>query len=102
MALPGSWVFIPAEKVPSFLRRGERPPAHRALAPSPMHTTITRTFRKGDIVPASGVYVCVPCGYMQYFVEGASFIECVACLAGTPDGPEGYREDEQEFWQFVG
>lgn len=67
-----------------------------------MPTLITQLFRNGDTVPVSGMYVCVPCGFMQYCAEGALFIECLACLAGTPNGPEGYRENEQEFWQSIG
>ncbi len=67
-----------------------------------MPTVVTQLFRKGDIVPMSGMYLCVPCGYTQRFEAGALFTECVACLAGTELGPEGYRENEQEFWQIIG
>lgn len=67
-----------------------------------MPTAVTQLFRKGDVVPVNGSYVCVPCGYVQYFEGGTVFSECVACLAGTAYGPEGYREGEQEFWQFLG
>lgn len=59
-------------------------------------------YRKGDAVPLSGQYVCVPCGYVQYFEVGTAFSECFACLAGTVYGPEGYREGEAEFWQLLG
>lgn len=67
-----------------------------------MPVAVTQLFKKGDIVPTGGVYLCVPCGYTQYFKRGANFTECVACLAGTDLGPEGYRENEQEFWQLIG
>lgn len=67
-----------------------------------MPVAVTQLFKKGDTVPASGSYLCVPCGYIQFFAAGTSFIECLACLAGTDFGPEGYRENEQEFWQFIG
>ncbi len=67
-----------------------------------MPVAVTQLFKKGDVVAQSGRYVCVPCGYIQYFEAGSTFTECPACLAGTPYGPEGYREDEQEFWQFIG
>lgn len=67
-----------------------------------MPTVVTQLFRKGDVVPVSGQYLCVPCGYVQRFEAGALFTECLACLAGTDLGPEGYREGEQEFWQFIG
>jgi hypothetical protein len=62
--------------------------------------TATKEFYKiGDIVPGSGVYLCVPCGYTQYFSAGDNFTTCLVCLAGTPDGPPGYQEPENEFWQ---
>ena len=67
-----------------------------------MLAAVTQLYRKGDVVAVSGQYVCVPCGYIQTFAAGSRFTECVACLAGTALGPEGYREDEQEFWQFLG
>lgn len=67
-----------------------------------MALTVTRLFKKGDEVLESGSYLCVPCGYVQYFEAGAEFTECVACLAGTALGPEGYRENEEEFWQYLG
>lgn len=56
----------------------------------------------GNAVPQSGMYVCVPCGYMQYFSAGENFTTCTACFAGTADGPVGYQEEESEFWSFVG
>jgi hypothetical protein len=55
----------------------------------------------GEIVPQSGLYVCVPCGYVQQFQEGKVFLTCEACLAGTENGPEGYQEEDAEFWSFV-
>lgn len=67
-----------------------------------MPVAVTQLFKKGDIVLASGSYLCVPCGYVQAFEAGTLFTECVACLAGTEFGPEGYRENEQEFWQYLG
>lgn len=66
-----------------------------------MLTAVTQCFRKGDVVAVSGEYVCVPCGYTQRFAAGELFTECLACLAGTDLGPEGYRENEQEFWQLM-
>lgn len=58
-------------------------------------------YKIGDIVPTDGVYLCVPCGYMQEFQAGESFTTCEACLAGTENGPEGYRDAENEFWELV-
>lgn len=67
-----------------------------------MTPVVTQLYQKGDVVTQSGRYLCVPCGYIQYFEAGACFTECAACLAGTEFGPEGYRENEKEFWQFLG
>ncbi len=58
-------------------------------------------YKIGDTVPESSVYLCVPCGYAQYFEAGSKFTTCEACLAGTPDGPEGYQDPENEFWQLL-
>lgn len=55
----------------------------------------------GDVVLETGLYVCVPCGYMQQFLAGEIFPTCDACLAGTENGPEEYRAEDVEFWQFV-
>jgi hypothetical protein len=55
----------------------------------------------GDRVPEGGLYVCVPCGYVQQFEPGELFGTCEACLAGTEDGPEGYTDQNAEFWQPV-
>mgnify|MGYP001576370480 CR=1 FL=1 len=67
-----------------------------------MQAAVTQLFLKGSPVPVSGSYLCVPCGHVQYFEAGGLFSECYACLAGTEFGPEGYREGEGEFWQFMG
>lgn len=61
----------------------------------------TKLFSLNDIVLQSGNYLCVPCGYIQYFERGAHFTECLACFAGTPMGPAGFREHESEFWQLL-
>jgi hypothetical protein len=57
-------------------------------------------YKIGDVVPVYGAYICIPCGYIQEFNAGDLFITCEACLAGTPDGPEGYQDLESEFWQL--
>ncbi len=63
--------------------------------------TISKTlYAIGDRVPVSGVYVCVPCGFVQRFHEGNLFTECLMCLAGTNRGPYGYSEPEIDFWQL--
>jgi len=66
-----------------------------------MQAVVTQLFKKGNPVLVSGQYLCVPCGYVQYFAAGTRFTECFACLAGTAYGPEGYREGEAEFWQYL-
>lgn len=56
----------------------------------------------GDAVKESGMYLCVPCGYIQKFEAGSTFTTCEACYAGTDIGPVGYQEPDAEFWQFIG
>lgn len=67
-----------------------------------MQTATIQLYKIGDRVLQSGMYVCVPCGFMQYFEAGTKFRTCEACLAGTENGPAGYQNEEAEFWQFVG
>lgn len=67
-----------------------------------MFVAVTQRFTAGGVVPVSGAYVCVPCGYVERLDAGARFPPCPACLAGTEFGPEGYREHEQEFWELLG
>ena len=62
--------------------------------------TITKLYSIGDLVPASGNYVCVPCGYVQYFEAGALFPTYEACYAGTEIGPAGYQGSGSEVWQL--
>lgn len=61
----------------------------------------TKLYAVADVIPVSGDYLCVPCGYLQYFEAGERFTPCLACLAGTSDGPSGYQSVEDEFWQFI-
>jgi len=58
----------------------------------------SKTYNKGDEVPAEGKYVCVPCGYHHHYKDGEKFGECISCLAGTQDGPEEYAEG-LELWE---
>lgn len=62
---------------------------------------IKELFAIGDVVSISGYYVCVPCGYAQYFEAGTKFLTCDACLAGTEYGPDGYQEENSEFWTLI-
>jgi hypothetical protein len=65
-------------------------------------TVITKALYKiGDSVPESGSYLCVPCGYVQYFEAGKLFTTCDACFAGTEIAPEGFKDADAEFWQHV-
>ena len=61
----------------------------------------TERFNIGDAVPQTGWYLCIPCGYMQEFTEGDQFTPCDACQAGTSLGPDGFQEDEEDFWELV-
>ena len=63
--------------------------------------TPSKRYKIGDLVPTSGAYLCVPCGYVQEFEEGTRFITCEACFAGTPDGPEESQDPNDEFWEFL-
>ena len=67
-----------------------------------LSTEVKPLFKIGDAVPQSGNYVCVPCGYVQYFAVGEAFTTCQACFAGTELGPEGFQDPETEFWQLLG
>ncbi|MBI2052764.1 MAG: hypothetical protein HYT34_00785 [Candidatus Ryanbacteria bacterium] len=67
-----------------------------------MQTVTERLSKIGDLVARSGMYVCVPCGYVQYFERGTFFTTCIACFAGTDLGPEGFQDASSEFWQFLG
>lgn len=55
-------------------------------------------YHKGEEVPETAQYVCVPCGFQTNLVKGEKFPECMACLAGTEDGPEEYASG-QELWE---
>ena len=67
-----------------------------------MSVAVTQRFAAGGVIPASGLYLCVPCGYVERFAAGARFPPCPACLAGTEFGPEGWREGEDDFWEYLG
>lgn len=59
-----------------------------------------KTFNKGEAVPASGTYVCVPCGYRQHHKSGDTFGECTSCLAGTEEGDKEYIEGTS-LWEKI-
>lgn len=63
--------------------------------------SIKNLYKIGDAIPENGNYICVPCGYVQYFEVGGLFTTCDACFAGTELAPEGYKAAESEFWQLV-
>ena len=60
--------------------------------------TTETLYKINDVVPQQGMYLCVPCGFVQEFSAGTRFTTCELCLAGTPDGPEEFAHDEAEFW----
>jgi len=62
--------------------------------------TKTGLFKIGDSILNTGMYICVPCGFVTEFFEGETFPTCEACLAGTPDGPHDFQDAEDEFWQL--
>jgi hypothetical protein len=67
-----------------------------------LNETRTKTLYKiGNTAPVHGMYMCIPCGYVQEFQEGVLFTTCELCLAGTDEGPEGYKEAETEFWELI-
>ncbi|MFA6098435.1 MAG: hypothetical protein WCV50_00640 [Patescibacteria group bacterium] len=57
-----------------------------------------QTFNKGDQVPESSHYVCVPCGFKKEYKAGEVFGECTSCLAGTDAGHEEFIEG-LEMWE---
>lgn len=63
--------------------------------------TSAKLYALHDVAPVSGNYLCVPCGYIQYFEAGARFTECLACFAGTSFGPTGFQNETDEFWRLV-
>ena len=52
----------------------------------------------GQIVPETGEYLCVDCGFIDNFEAGAVFPVCEVCLSGEPAGPSGA---EIGFWERV-
>lgn len=56
-------------------------------------------YKIGDLVPEDGMYLCVPCGFVEEFRAGEEFPTCRACYAGTPDGPEDYTDPHVDFWE---
>jgi len=51
-------------------------------------------YNKGTLVPEDGEYMCIDCGYSQFFKKGEVFPVCPVCLAGEEDS-------EYEFWKKV-
>ena len=62
------------------------------------------TFDTGTEVPASGTYVCAPCGYTKRLEQGGQFPECDSCMGGTVGG----ERDEDDaptpsgIWEYRG
>jgi hypothetical protein len=65
-----------------------------------MIATFTKALYKiGDVVPEDGLYLCVPCSFVQEFKAGDLFTTCIACYAGTSMGPEDYTDEHVDFWE---
>jgi hypothetical protein len=69
---------------------------------TPIKVLEKELYKIGDVIPQTGMYVCVPCGYIQQFIAGELFLTCEACLAGTENGPVDSQDPDSEFWQFIG
>jgi len=65
-----------------------------------MNKADKKLFSRGDAVPASGIYVCVPCGFKHSYSEGDHFRECTSCMAGTTDGDQDFV-DGFEMWEML-
>ncbi len=56
-------------------------------------------WRVGQIVPKTGEYLCVDCGYIEELQEGSVFPVCEVCLSGDPEGPSLV---EKGYWEYLG
>ncbi len=53
---------------------------------------IKDTFNVESIVPKSGIYICVPCGYKRAFKKGDCFPLCFSCLEGKKYNGDRYMK----------
>jgi hypothetical protein len=56
-------------------------------------------YRYGQIVPKTGEYMCIDCGYISEYKAGSVFPVCEVCLSGDPNGPVS---TDKGFWEFIG
>lgn len=47
----------------------------------------------GERTPVSGMYICVPCGYLCHFKKGDTLPQCFSCLIGKKLGDDDYMKD---------
>ena len=57
------------------------------------------TWRVAQVVPKTGEYLCIDCGYIEEFKAGGLFPVCEVCLSGDPDGPSAL---EKGYWEYLG
>jgi hypothetical protein len=55
-------------------------------------------YKWGQRAPQTADYICVDCGYIEEFPEGAVFTVCEACLSGEFGGPSGPKIG---YWEMV-
>ncbi len=55
-------------------------------------------YKWGQIVPETGDYLCVDCGYIATFAEGEIFPVCEVCLSGEPAGP---TSADGAYWEKI-
>jgi len=60
----------------------------------------SKTYNIGCVVPCSGFYVCVPCGYKKYFERGGKFTRCFGCLENKKNEGDHYFKD-LGLWELV-
>lgn len=65
------------------------------------NTLMDKPFSKGEVVPAAGEYVCVPCGFKKTYAPGEQFGECMSCLSGTPNGQHDEFLEGEEMWEKI-
>lgn len=56
-------------------------------------------WRVAQIVPKTGEYLCVDCGYIEELQQGVIFPVCEVCQSGDPEGPSPI---EKGYWEYLG
>jgi hypothetical protein len=55
-------------------------------------------YKWGQVVPETGDYLCIDCGYIGSFEVGDIFPVCEVCLSGEPAGP---TSSDGAYWEKV-